>query len=157
MHQDPPPSRAPREPIPWAAVPVFTCAWPPQGGGTSVPAPWSKPGPGLGSPTGPIPGTCVRQVTPPDYAITGIGYHYNGHDRLMGDTNGHDKLAISLPPVSKAAATKGGPRRDKPAPKLCQLPDGVRTNRVVTEVPQFSTINFHGKLLQASVNKTCSP
>ena len=32
MHQDPPPSRAPREPIPWAAEPAFICAWPPQGG-----------------------------------------------------------------------------------------------------------------------------
>eukprot|EP00425_Heterocapsa_triquetra_P045826 CAMPEP_0195085378 /NCGR_PEP_ID=MMETSP0448-20130528/25814_1 /TAXON_ID=66468 /ORGANISM="Heterocapsa triquestra, Strain CCMP 448" /LENGTH=34 /DNA_ID= /DNA_START= /DNA_END= /DNA_ORIENTATION= len=30
MQQDPPPSRrAPREPIPWAAVPAFICAWPP--------------------------------------------------------------------------------------------------------------------------------
>ena len=57
MQQDPPPSRAPREPIPWAAEPAFICAWPPQGG-TSVPAPWSKPGPGHGNPTGPIP--CAR-------------------------------------------------------------------------------------------------
>ena len=55
MQQDPPPSRAPREPIPWAAEPAFICAWPPQGG-TSVPAPWSKPEPGHGNPTGPIPG-----------------------------------------------------------------------------------------------------
>ena len=32
MQQDPPPSRAPREPIPLAAEPAFICAWPPQGG-----------------------------------------------------------------------------------------------------------------------------
>ena len=33
MQQDLPPSRAPREPIPWAAEPAFICAWPPRGGG----------------------------------------------------------------------------------------------------------------------------
>ena len=27
-----------------------------------------------------------------------------------------------------------------------QLPDGVRTNRVVAEVPRFPRINFHGKI-----------
>ena len=55
MQQDPPPSRAPREPIPWAAAPASSCAWPSQGG-TSVPEPWPKPGPGHGNPTGPTPG-----------------------------------------------------------------------------------------------------
>ena len=27
---------------------------------------------------------------------------------------------------------------------ICQLPDGVRTNGVVADVPQFPTTNFHG-------------
>ena len=43
--------------------------------------------------------------------------------------------------------SKGYPLDYHPCPRYWQLPDGVRTNGVVAEVPRFPLINFHGNML----------
>ena len=105
MQQDPPPSRAPREPIPWAAAPASSCAWPSQGG-TSVPEPWPKPGPGHGNPTGPIPGARTGRAQTGAATSGGrVSWHPEPRQRVRsclshGPPGGSEKPRVSLSKLS---------------------------------------------------------
>ena len=71
------------------------------------------------------------------------------------ETSGKFPLGLRIPPLEIKILLESNPLKSRilvrglairPISLFWQLPDGVRTNGVVAEVPQFSLMNFHGNM-----------